>query len=483
MSLELYEFIEKWLNQIVPSLSHPSPDVAPSRDEQGGSTKRRKISHLISPSHSSNSSKARIQVSIHSNNPGTPENSSKRKELHPDDQLDNEPFDANETPRPTKAASSSAIFKNTPSLSSQSNASQSSRRSSPTRAFPVQGYHNNHRLDSVTMDPDNREMPSDLANLLDDMYDFSTARCIIPDILKSEIGKQSAGDRSLRRLRNDVLYSLTTDGSSPIDMTSASRLMLTARKLVRRAGQCHHLQYDEVGWNNLVHTPLLDAVFNYGDPNETRLATFLHGAMTASVSSRFHYFPIPATKVDYVLYLDADAEDTCTSDAIAKLEETAGSVNHTAFTPLASHPISLSIETERHGGDGRRADVQMAAWQAAQWSFLEAHAGGAVKNLTFLPGVIVQGHEWKFVATTRKDNKTTLWSSHQFRITMTLVGVFQIMAGMRRLRRWSVEVFWPWYKKHALHLHEKLRQTWLPCKAHSYNFAGTNTREVRLICR
>ncbi|KAJ4129662.1 hypothetical protein NW754_003944 [Fusarium falciforme] len=43
-----------------------------------------------------------------------PENSSKRKELHPDDQRDDEPFDANETSRPTKAASSSAIFKNTP---------------------------------------------------------------------------------------------------------------------------------------------------------------------------------------------------------------------------------------------------------------------------------------------------------------------------------------------------------------------------------
>jgi hypothetical protein len=48
----------------------------------------------------------------------------------------------------------------------------------------------------------------------------------------------------------------------------------------------------------------------------------------------------------------------------------------------------------------------MAAWQVAQWSFLEAQAGGAVENLAFLPGVIEQGHEWKFVATTRKDNKT-----------------------------------------------------------------------------
>ncbi|KAI8716056.1 hypothetical protein NCS52_00898200 [Fusarium sp. LHS14.1] len=453
MTLQLDEFIENWLNQIAPSLSCPSLTVAPSRDEPGRSTKRRKISHLISPSHSSNASKARIQASMDPNNPGTPENSSKRKELHPDDQRDDEPFDVNETPRPTKAASSSAIFKNTPSLSSHSNASQTSGRSSPTRAFPIQGYNNNHRLDSVTMDPDNRDMPSDLANLLDDMYDFSTARSIIPDILKSEIGKQSAGDRSLRRLRNDAYYNLATDSTPPMDMASASRLMLTARKLTKRAGQCHHLQYDEAGWNNLVHTPLLDAVFNDGDPNENQLVDF-SPCMTASVSSRFHYFPIPATKVDYVLYLDADAEDACTSDAIAKLEETAGSVNHTAFTPLASHPISLSIETKRHGGDGRRADVQMAAWQAAQWSFLEAQAGGVVEKLAFLPGVIVQGHEWKFVATTRKDKKTTLWSSHQFGTTMTLVGVFQIMAGMRRLRRWSVEVFWPWYKKHVLDLHE-----------------------------
>ncbi|RMJ17569.1 hypothetical protein CDV36_002749 [Fusarium kuroshium] len=324
------------------------------------------------------------------------------------------------------------------------------------------------------MDPDNRDMPSDLANLLDDMYDFSIARCIIPDILKSEIGKQSVDDRSLRRLRNDAYYGLATDGLPPMDMASASRLILTARELVKRAGQCHHLQYDEAGWDNLVHTPLLDAVFNDGDPNETQLVDFSpwcvsqayktfqlaitnKNSMTASVSSRFHYFPIPATKVDYILYLDAGVKDPCTIDAIAKLEETTGSVNHTSFTPLTSHPISVSIETKRHGGDGRRADVQMAAWQAAQWSFLEAQAGGAGDNLAFLPGVIVQGHEWKFVATTRKDNKTTLWSSHQFGTTMTLVGVFQIMAGLRRLRRlrrWSVEVFWPWYKKHVLHLHE-----------------------------
>ncbi|KAK7428831.1 hypothetical protein QQZ08_004601 [Neonectria magnoliae] len=298
------------------------------------------------------------------------------------------------------------------------------------------------------MDPDNKDMPIALANLLNDMYDFSTERDIIPDVIKDEIVKRSASDRSLRRLRDDAYYQVAETGLSSAD---ASRLMLTARKLVKRAGQCHHLQYDEAGWNNLVHTPLLDAMLNDKDPFQSQAVDF-SPCMTAPISPRFHHFAFTSTRVDYVLYLDADADDVPISDALTTLEKSEGSVNHTAFTPLGQRPISISIETKRHGGDGRRADVQLAAWQAAQWSFLESQAGDKVNELVFLPGVIVRGHEWKSVATTRRDRKTTLWSSHQFGTTMTLVGIFQIMAGLRRLRRWSTEVFWPWYKSHVLGL-------------------------------
>ncbi|KAH7136971.1 hypothetical protein B0J13DRAFT_560317 [Dactylonectria estremocensis] len=442
MSSPLDKFIENWLDHLLPASQHILSAVSSSRGEEGRSTKRRKISHLISPSQSSNGSGSRTgaQIPMNPSHPGTPESRSKRKLS---DQATDQPVDINATPRPSKAASGNSVFRSAPSLSSQSN-SQASGRSSPTRAFPVHGY-NNHRIESVTMDPDNKQMPSSLADLLNDMYDFSEGRDIIPDVLKDDIVKRSASEWSLRRVRGDAYYQVKT-GLSPAD---ASRLMLTARKLVKRAGQCHHLQYDEAGWNNLVHTPLLDAVLNDKDPSQTQTVDF-SPCMTASISPRFHHFPMTSTKVDYVLYLDAGDEDASTRNALAKLEETEGSVNHTAFTPLAQYPIFLSIETKRHGGDGRRADVQMAAWQAAQWSFLESQAGDGINELAFLPGIIVQGHEWKFIATTQKDLKTTLWSSHQFGTTMTLVGVFQIMAGLRRLRRWSVEVFWPWYKRHVL---------------------------------
>lgn len=36
--------------------------------------------------------------------------------------------------------------------------------------------------------------------------------------------------------------------------------------------------------------------------------------------------------------------------------------------------------------------------------------------------------------------------SIEFGNTSSVIGVFQVMAGLTRLWNWSVEVLWPWYK-------------------------------------
>lgn len=82
------------------------------------------------------------------------------------------------------------------------------------------------------------------------------------------------------------------------------------------------------------------------------------------------------------------------------------SINHTALDPLRSFPIYLGIETKKYGGDLRKADLQLCLWQAAQWTLLTGQAGDAISILPFLPGIIVQGHEWKFIATTRTNEET-----------------------------------------------------------------------------
>lgn len=32
--------------------------------------------------------------------------------------------------------------------------------------------------------------------------------------------------------------------------------------------------------------------------------------------------------------------------------------------------------------------------------------------------------------------------------TGTVAGVFQVLAGLQKLRAWTLDTLWPWYKKH-----------------------------------
>ncbi|RSL45049.1 hypothetical protein CEP54_014439 [Fusarium duplospermum] len=353
-----------------------------------------------------------------------------------------------ETPRPTKIASNASSI---PDLSSQS--SQRSGRSSPVKNFPIQGI-GTHSLTCRTLNPNQRDMPPALLTLLGEIADIEMCWGFIPAYLQPEIGKRSHSDRSLQRLRPFAYIPSDDSSVEPQDPASAPGLLSAVESIVDQAGRCQTLGFDETGWNHLVHTPLLHAALNKewwpGDS-----LTEYSPCMNASVTARFHKFLIPSTKVDYVLHINPALDLDASADAaVQQLQDSVveNSINHTAFDPLRSYPICLSIETKKYGGDLKKADLQLCSWQAAQWTLLADQAGDAISRLPFLPGIIVQGHEWKFVATTRTNEETTLWASASFGSTMTSLGVLQIMAGLSRLRRWSTEVFWPWYKEYVLHM-------------------------------
>ncbi|KAL2669759.1 hypothetical protein Neosp_015204 [[Neocosmospora] mangrovei] len=159
-------------------------------------------------------------------------------------------------------------------------------------------------------------------------------------------------------------------------------------------------------------------------------------------------------RVDYVFNLDPskDGDQSTAKDEALNLRRTLtdNSINHTSYPPLRAHPLSVSIETKRSGESEQKAQLQMGVWQAAQWKLLSALAGDDLRQLPFIPGIFIHGHEWKFVATSYRDGKTTLWTGGTFGSTETPLKTFQAIAGVRRLRAWSLEVFWPWYKTYVL---------------------------------
>jgi hypothetical protein len=154
-----------------------------------------------------------------------------------------------------------------------------------------------------------------------------------------------------------------------------------------------------------------------------------------------------------------------------------GTFNHTSLITLRDRPIALSIETKRTGEGWDNARLQMGIWNAAHWEFL-GHLSrmrhGAANELSriaqeatntpdsaqdtalsldhavqlpdYLPGIIIQGHDWHLVITTREGDKTIFWQKMTFGSTSSSRGIYQIICTLQLLGRWARDEYWPWLR-------------------------------------
>ncbi|KAH6972630.1 hypothetical protein EDB80DRAFT_596143 [Ilyonectria destructans] len=355
------------------------------------------------------------------------------------------------TPRPRPSTLYHGDVSDTASLSSQSQSrTPASGRSSPTKLYPFLPL-DPDGLEIMPMDLDHADMPDSLARLVEDIEAIGAGQQVVHASLKVSITQLKAASRSFSSFRDSVY---TTDHDNPSSPASPERFLQDILKIVADAYNCQLLEQDETGWNHLVHTPLLDAILNR--QLETSNLVSFTPCMAASIIPAYRINSVPGTRVDYAMCVNPDYDaQPGVRNAIQDLRRNSreASVNHTGFAPLRNRLASVSIETKRYGGHERKAEFQLGIWQSAQWKLLSEKAGPDVPELlSFIPGIVVQGHEWKLVATTYKGGKTKLWTSRLFGSTQTALGTFQIVAGVARLRRWSTEEYWPWYKAHVLRL-------------------------------
>ncbi|RSL40612.1 hypothetical protein CEP54_016069 [Fusarium duplospermum] len=102
----------------------------------------------------------------------------------------------------------------------------------------------------------------------------------------------------------------------------------------------------------------------------------------------------PSKMVDFCLFIRPECGSPEEQAIKAICHTRSGqSINHTDLGNFCKHPIALSIETKRPGEQGDNAMLQMGTWHSAQWRSLRRR-----RTIEFLPGLIVQGHAWQFVA-------------------------------------------------------------------------------------
>ncbi|KAH7124482.1 hypothetical protein EDB81DRAFT_206803 [Dactylonectria macrodidyma] len=315
-------------------------------------------------------------------------------------------------------------------------------------------------------------VPEQMSELLHKMREVLHGHDILPYDRRNEILNNSyVLDGDVREWR----YSFQPEGEQD---TLPGRIptIEEAGLILQLAEECHDLSYDEAGWNVEVHHRILQSVFRGRGSPKGDMFNFLI-ATTAHPSPTYLPQHIPAKMIDFCIYADLDQDERLREAQRELARHTSTfTINHTDFAPLQLRPIVLSIETKKPSKDLDSANLQIGSWHAAQWSFLASavrlslqasqdvgasqspleemelvkRAEAQVNCLPFLPGVVVQGHKWSLVLSTREGQKTILWTEREFGTTQNIQDIFKIVAALRELAAWCKNVYLPWWQDNVL---------------------------------
>ncbi|KAM4065626.1 hypothetical protein HRG_012895 [Hirsutella rhossiliensis] len=286
-----------------------------------------------------------------------------------------------------------------------------------------------------------------LASFLKDMRSVARSRGILPPSLQS-VFEDSQDPRLTELGEDDAMFCPRRRALGHVpDPKSVLELMRIAR-------ECHENLHAESSWNILVHSRLLYLALH--PPASEPFSEFVDCLPCPSASIIHRYLPplSPSKKVEFCIYFNL-SHDAC-SDIRPAVEFARGSlqedsINHTGYYPLRERPIALSIETKMTGQGWDSAALQLGVWQAAHWNFLDELSGLAPARLEqpekttpeFLPCILVQGHSWELVITTRENSQTVIWTELNLGSTGSVQGIYQLIHALQRLRKWALEDYWP----------------------------------------
>lgn len=177
---------------------------------------------------------------------------------------------------------------------------------------------------------------------------------------------------------------------------------------------------------------------------------------SSTILSQFSPSKAPSKMIDYCLVFRPPAGSSA-AEAINEKRRTrpGNTINHSDSGSLCSCPIGLSVEVKSPGGDMMTADLQMGTWHAAQWRSLGL--GVSATSIEFLPGILVQGHDWFFVATVPPADHASGSRAHPTFYTKIRLGstdqadsVCKIIAALLHLVRWLEQRYWPAFQKQVL---------------------------------
>ncbi|KAF2416326.1 hypothetical protein EJ08DRAFT_703686 [Tothia fuscella] len=266
-------------------------------------------------------------------------------------------------------------------------------------------------------------------------------------------------------------------------------------KIVRLARRCEEHRACEAAWNSSVHNLILDTALDYH--------AFINAVyFVNSTSARIFPSLIPpgragtsldAKMIDFAIHMEPNPRFNSALHVLAQRSSPLEpfSTNCTPYAPLCARPIGVSIETKLTGEKWEDVLLQVEVWAASSFVRMEhlvadcaaAHGGGGGgydgedkdkdededededkdqvgSNLPFLPILIIQGHDWNFLAAVRQTSmdgdkritKTCVYHKVAFGSTTSLLGVYQVICTIQLLATWVRDDYTPWFESRCLGL-------------------------------
>lgn len=162
---------------------------------------------------------------------------------------------------------------------------------------------------------------------------------------------------------------------------------------------------------------------------------------TAQISRAYRPKGTPSKMVDFCICIKPSPSVASRIDAMCRTLPGA-SINHTDYPAVGGWPIAISMETKPPHGGWTAATLQIGVWQAAHIRCLRQLRSCP----EFLPGIVVQGHVWSFVASVPGSGGgkgAELYTSIPMGNTETPLGIYSIVASLRCLVWWIEHTYWP----------------------------------------
>lgn len=301
--------------------------------------------------------------------------------------------------------------------------------------------------------PSNEVVPQDLKDLVKDIERLTAGKGVLPRSVKDTLA--DAGENMEDIVCLEGAHG-SGDGNGSIGRAIFPEMV---DAIVESTNSCFVQGDSEACWNAEVH----DRVFHLALWRNAATPEVYYKNITTARISDASLLPLDPVRgvmsaklVDYAMIINpphqAEPGESAIYDAIAAKEiATAGlSINQTNAEYVHRKPLVINVETKAGAKGDVKVRIQLGTWLVAHFKRLR-QLTTETAQLPSLPVLSVQGKSWwLLLATLRPSGQIHLIEGRMFGETSSVLGVYKVVAVIRRLARWIKDDYRPWFEREVL---------------------------------